>query len=122
MFTYELVTPSPIPNTVVEKELMNGVHRMYRIAPNDGYVIHDKGRNTVYFDPITMEETTKLGYTTGTTTCGANYEFTPVTVTDENGVTFTAYGSREFAARLATDVPADQIFGGVNTNPKPEVM
>lgn len=42
--------------------------------------------------------------------CGYNYDFTPVTVTDENGVTHTGYGSREFFARPQSEVPADQIF------------
>lgn len=35
-------------------------------------------------------------------------------MTDENGVTFTAYGSRAFFARPASEVPADQIYGGID--------
>ena len=38
------------------------------------------------------------------TTCGANYDFTPVEIVDENGVTFTAYGERQFAARMEADI------------------
>lgn len=111
VITYEDVNPTLIPNTTMKKTLRDGVHTNYRIQPNEGYVIHDKARDMVDLDPDTMEETLKRGYTTTYASCGANYAFTPVTIADENGVTFTAYGSREFAARLATDVPADQIFG-----------
>ena len=117
--TYEVITPSPMENGTVTKVFLDGVHGTYQVAPNAGYVLHDKARDYADIDPDTMEETPKLGYTTGYATCGANYAFTPVIVTDENGVAFTAYGSREFAARLATDVPADQIFGGNNDH---EVM
>lgn len=112
---YETVTPTLIPNTTVEKGFLNGVHKVYRITPNEGYVLHDKARDFEVLDPETYEPIgIALGYSTADSSCGAAYDFSPVTVTDENGVSFTAYGSREFAARLESDVPADQIFGGGN--------
>lgn len=120
VLTYEDVNPAPISNTTVSKVLRDGTHISYRVQPNAGYVLHDKARDYADIDPNTMEETLKLGYTSGYATCGANYAFTPVTVTDENGVTFTAYGSREFAARRISDVPADQVFGV--SKPDHEVM
>lgn len=119
--SYEIVTPSPVENATVQKYInASGAHAGYFVTPNEGYVLHDKGRDWEDIDPITGEPSTyHLGYTRGTATCGPNYNFSPVTVTDENGTTFTAYGSREFAARLETDVPADQIF---NVGNNPEIM
>lgn len=114
--TYEDVIPSLIPNTTMKKRFYDGVHRQYVIEPNDGYVLHDAENDEIIIDPDTMEETKHLWYVSGDTTCGANYDFSPVTVTDENGVEFTAYGEREFAARLIDEVPADQIFGLPNND------
>ena len=116
-YTYQEVNPTLVPNTVMQLKVdENGVETAYRITPIDGYILHDKGRNLVDIDPDTMEETERFGYTTGTATCGASYDFTPVQVTDENGEVHTAYGSREFFARPASEVPADQIFGGVGND------
>ena len=98
--TYDIMSPSPIPNTVVKKMYKDGVHLYYHIQAIEGYTLHDKVRDGADIDPITMEETKRLGYTTDYTTCGANYDFTPVEIVDENGNTFTAYGEREFAARM----------------------
>lgn len=113
---YEEVNPTIIPNTKMEKGFINGVHRIYRITPNAGYVLHVKGRGYTDIDPVTGEEVQRLGYTPTFITCGASYAFTPVTVTDENGVSFTGYGAQQYAARLESDVPADQIFGGGGNN------
>jgi hypothetical protein len=115
-YTYENVTPSLIPNTTMQKRLLNGVHKSYLIAANDGYVLHDKANDYPEFDENMEIIGQHLGYAAGTVTCGANYDFSPVTVTDENGVEHTAYGSREFFARPESEVPADQIFGGGNND------
>lgn len=101
-YTYEDVTPTLIEDTTMQKLFIDGVHKTYRITPNDGYVLHDKNRDWTDVDPDTMEETLKLGYTTGTATCGANYDFTT--------------NPREFYAVLETSVPADQIFGVGNND------
>lgn len=115
-YSYEDVIPTLVPNTTMQKMILDGVHRSYVIAPIEGYVLHDKNRDWNDIDPVTgmpSEEPT-LGYTTGTATCGANYDFTTVQVTDENGVTHTAYGAkREFFARPASEVPADKTEGGL---------
>lgn len=87
-----------IPHTMMTKVYIDGVHTYYHVQAVDGYTLHDKVRDYSDLDPITLEETKRLGYTTDYTTCGANYNFTPVSVTDENGVTYTAYGEREFFA------------------------
>ncbi len=98
----EPVIPSPIENTLVVKGIVDGTHRAYEITPNNGYVLHDKGRDWVDIDPETEEETIKLGFTRGTASCPATYDFVA--------------NPREFYAVLETSVPTDQIFGGVNND------
>lgn len=110
---------SPIPNTTMLEKLRDGAVYGYFIEPIDGYVLHDSASDMEGFDPETGMTTGQIVfyYASGGATCGANYDFTPVQVTDENGVTFTAYGAqREFFARPASEVPADQIYGGVNND------
>ena len=92
-YTYEDVIPSLIPNTTMYKKLRDGVHTTYAIIPIDGYVLHDKSRDWIDFET----EELKLGYTTGTATCAANYDF--------------AANPREFYAVPSNSVPSDQIFG-----------
>lgn len=101
-YTYEDVIPSLIENTTMYKKLRDGVHTTYAITAVDGYVLHDKGRDWTEINPETGEEVLKLGYTTGTATCAANYDFTA--------------NPREFYAVLENAVPADQIFGGNNND------
>lgn len=102
VITYEDMNPALIANTTMRKLLSDGVHRVYDITPVDGYVLHDKARDWEEEDPETFEMVTKLGYTTGTASCAASYDFTA--------------NPREFYAVPADSVPADQIFGGVNNN------
>lgn len=102
IITYENVNPSLIANTTMRKLLSDGVHLTYNITPIDGYVLHDKGRDWTDIDPETEEEIMYLGYTTGTASCAANYNFTA--------------NPREFYAVPAEGVPPDQIFGRVNND------
>ncbi len=121
--TYEDVNPTLIPNTTMQKMLSNGAHRTYIITPIEGYVLRDKENDAPMIDEITGEIIgTKFCYASMGASCGASYDFTPVQVTDENGVTHTAYGSREFFARPESEVPADQIFGGGEDNNDHEIM
>lgn len=119
---YEEVTPSLIPNTTMQKMLINGVHITYQITPIANYVLHD---NTLDYDVLDDMHLTAIGWNFGYSpssvyvSCGANYDFTTHTVTDENGNTYTAYGNRDFFAVPESDVPADQIFGVDNDH---EVM
>ena len=108
-YTYEDVIPTLIPNTTMQKRLLDGVHRSYVIAPIDGYVLHTKSADYEETDPETLMPTGRVifMYASGRASCGANYDFTPLQVTDENGVTFTAYGSRAFFARPVSEVPVD---------------
>lgn len=98
----EPVIPTPIENTSVVKGFVDGIHRAYEITPNDGYVLHDKGRDWTEIDPETEEEVLKLGFTAGYASCAASYDFVA--------------NPREFYAVLATSVPADQIFGVGNND------
>jgi hypothetical protein len=125
-WTYETID-SPIPNATVEKGYSNGVHKVYRISPNSGYVLHDTARDYIDFRTVIDEETGEetvveipmLGYGTFCS-CSASYAFTPIEMLDEAGNTVTAYGDRRFYCKLATDVPENQIFGTVE--PDHEVM
>ena len=101
----ELVTPTLIANTTMYKYInSNGVFSNYRITPNEGYVLHDQKRDWYtefdeFGEPI---GTPTLGFTRGTASCEATYDFTA--------------NPREFYAVLETNVPADQIFGGGGNN------
>ena len=102
MTTYEDMIPSPIENARVQKSFRDGVQRSYFITPNSGYVLHDSGRDWTDIDPETGEEVVYRGYTRGTATCGANYDFVA--------------NPREFYAIPESEAPADQIFGGANND------
>lgn len=108
-YTYTEVNPTLIANTTMLKRLVDGVEKNYLIEPIDGYVLHDAGMDTYLEydeegnpigDPI-------LGYRTSRASVPITYDFTA--------------NPRQFYAVPETDVPADQIFGGV-TQPEPEVM
>ena len=97
----ETVTPSPIPNATVERLFTaDGKIEFFSIYPNDGYILHDKVRDTTDGDPFSGAVNTVLGYTDDRITCAASYEFSPVTVIDEDGNSHTVYGAREFFARV----------------------
>lgn len=125
-WTYELVTDptKTIPNATVYKGYADGTFRVYTIEPNDGYVLHDTNYDTVEYEVDeetgnVIEISRILGYRTTTASCGYNYDFSTSIVTDDNGVTHTAYGSRQFFAVPADSVPENQIYD--ITNP-PEIM
>lgn len=118
-WTYEIMATPLIPNTIMEKGYADGIHKIYRIKPIADYVLHDNALDEPLFDENTMESIgVKFGYSPSSVyvTCGANYDFTAHTVTDENGNTYTAYGNRDFFAIPESNVPADQIFGGGDNN------
>lgn len=103
---FEDMNPTPIENARVQQSYRDGVLSAHYITPNSGYVLHDNARDWEDEDPETMETITKLGFTRGTASCGANYDFT--------------INSREFYAVLETEVPADQIFS--NPGAEHEIM
>ena len=111
-----------IPNTTMKKFYINEVFRTYNITPIDGYVLHDNTFDINVYDEMTGEPTGEvlLGYRPTMASCGYNYDFTPVEMQDDEGNTVTAYGSRQFFAKLASEVPENQIFGV--TEPEHEIM
>ena len=122
-YTYEEVIPTPIPNTKVEKMLNNGVHRTYRITPNEGYVLHDNRVNEEVIDPETLEPTGEIimFYAVGSTTVRYDYDFTvvvPDTITDINGNTIAVnkVGACEFFAVPRNLIPENQTFGVGNND------
>jgi hypothetical protein len=105
--TKEEMNPSPIVNATVLKGFVDGVHKVYEITANDGYVLHDKLLDEEVIDPVTLEPTgeIKLGYYAGERSVAASYDF--------------AANPREFYTVLENSVPADQIF---NVEPDHETM
>lgn len=102
-YTYENVIPSLIENTTMQKRLRDGVHLVYTIKANEGYILHDKSLDWYETDPETMEQVFYRGYSRGTKTCAANYDFVA--------------NPREFYAVPDNgDIPDNQIFGGVNND------
>lgn len=113
---YETVNPTLIENTTMQKYVSaSGAFLAYRITPVDGYVLHDNAGNFIDTNDVEQE-----AYFHGSCSCGANYAFTPntITVTDRNGnsITVTAYGTREFFAIPENTAPENNIFGGVDNN------
>lgn len=103
--TYEDVNPTLIANTVMQKKLFDGVHKVYSITPNENYVLHDSRLATdidIDGNPI---DPPLAGYTPATVTVAASYDFTA--------------NPNNIYAVLRSTVPEDQIFGGGNDH---EVM
>ena len=128
-WTYESME-TIVPNATMHKGYLNGVHKTYSIAPNLGYVMHDSSYDTYDYVPVLDEsgepvydefgnpvttEVLKLGYRPIEASVGWNYDWTTIEMLDEAGNTVTAYGMYQFYCKLATDVPADQIFGVTTT-------
>lgn len=109
IWTEEVVTPTPIENATAVKRLSDGVHKTYRITPNEGYVLHDNMLDEEVVDPESGEPTGEviLRYYEGTRSVAASYDFVA--------------NPREFYAVLRTTVPEDNICGGGNT-PDHEIM
>ena len=112
IYTSEPVNPSLIENTTMVKNFRDGVASTYYITPMPGYVLHDNARDWDDTDPETFEEVFKRGYTRATASCAVSYDFNSTINIDG----YTAYGPREFFTRPLNEVPADQIFGGVNSD------
>ena len=108
MLIYEVMEQPLIPNTTMTRKLNNGALIAYDIAPNEGYVLHDKLLDEETVDLETFEPTgeVKLGYYPIARSIGANYDFDNTTTIDG----CTAYGEREFFARPASEVAADQTY------------
>lgn len=100
MWTYEDLIPTLIPNTTMQKGFnANGVHKIYVITPNPGYVLHDAASD----QPDEEAGTVTLAFASGSCSCGANYDFVA--------------NPREFYAIPEEDVPENSvIYGGVDND------
>ena len=92
------VTPI-IANTTMKKYVTDaGVERVYEIAPIDGYVLHDSRKDWTDIDQETNEEVVFEGFASGSVSVPIRYDF--------EANPYNLY------TKLASEVPADQIFGG----------
>ena len=122
-WTYEPME-SIVPNATMRKGYSNGVHRVYLIKPNDGYVMHDNAYDDYVqrpvldefgefmydeFGMVVTEEVRILGYRPTEASVGYNYDWSTTEMLDEAGNAVTAYGHYEFFCKLINEVPADQI-------------
>lgn len=112
-FKYKEIN-SPIPNAKVERMLLEGEFKGYRVTPLTDYVLHDTARDSFRYDYDTDENgdiieivIPMLGYG-GQSTCAPSYAFTPIEMQDEAGNTVTAYGERSFFCKLARDISANR--------------
>ena len=103
-----------IPNTTMQKFINSqGRHTMYRITPNEGYVLHD--RRIDFFEEIDEEtgygigEPITLRYSEGTITVSVNYDFDNVVAGIDGNTPVNKVGAFEIYAILRSDVPEDNI-------------
>ena len=93
-------------NTIQQAYYDNNTNELlvYDIAPVSGYVLHDNTRDFEMPDFANNPDVFifKLGYTRGSTSVPADYDFEA--------------NPRELYAVLESEVPADQIFGGGDNN------
>ena len=110
-----------IPNTTVE---LNSAGTFYKIRPEQGYVMHDKGYDENIVDigydeegnEIEVVVGVKLGFRASEASIHINRDLSPRTVSDLNGNPVTAYTEREFYTVLRSNVPENQIYSGGNNN------
>lgn len=84
-----------IPNTTIE-ELKNdsGETVLYKITPNEGYLLHNSVNDYTEPGAETGEEILHLGFSSAPSTVPLNYDFDNTTEIEG----FTAYGSKEIFA------------------------
>lgn len=72
---YETVIPSKILHADMEKMILDGEHKKYRITPQEGYLLHDGAFDTwIDADGEPLKEPI-LGYRITAATCSADYDF-----------------------------------------------
>lgn len=116
-----------IPNTRMNKMIVNGIHNGYEIQAVEGYVLHDNRIDSTDYDELD-NATIIPRFKLGSTTVPASYDFDNVTngtftYTDENGMTVSIpvemVGMYEFYTLPVDVVPTDQTC---EVEIKPEVM
>ncbi len=100
-FKYEDIE-TKIPNTIMQKRILNDSEITYCITPNDGYLLHDKLYDEPILDEATMEETGKviLGFRKSTATVPVSYDF--------------ELNLRQFYTVLETEKPTEPIEVPIN--------
>lgn len=100
----EDLIPTLIPNTSMQKIIVNGVHTQYGIKANEGYVLHDNSLDEEEINEETYEPTGNiiLGFYRGTRTVNYNYNFIA--------------NPREFYAILETELPENSRVCDVGNN------
>lgn len=102
---YEPVTPI-VPNTTMRKYINSaGTWLTLRVAPVDGYVLHDSAYDVTLTDEEGNVTSVELGYRRTEASVAAAYDFTTTQETDINGNTVTVYGERKFYTLPESDVP-----------------
>lgn len=117
-WTYEDVIPTLVPNTTMQKKLLDGVHKVYIIEPNEGYVLHDNRTYGIILDDE-LNETRYPRFATGDMSVSANYDFnntTQGTYEGVDGVTYnvTKIGEYELYTLPASAVDVAHTYGGGN--------
>lgn len=118
--TYETVTPTPVENAIVQKLLLDGVHKRYMVEAADGYVLHDSrgdrfavDENGDYTDEVIPR------FRVGSGSVNVDYDFNNIvagtyTYTDENGMEVTIpvsmVGMYQFYALPESIVPMAQTW------------
>lgn len=75
-FKYEDIE-TKISNTTMQKRILNDSEITYCIAPNEGYLLHDKLYDEPVIGEVAMEETGRviLGFRKSTATVPVSYDF-----------------------------------------------
>ena len=86
-----------IPNTTIE-ELKNdsGETVLYKLTPNEGYLLHNKSNDYTEPDAETGEETLHFGFSSAPSTVPADYDFDNTAEIDGHA----AYGNKQIFATL----------------------
>lgn len=122
-WTEETMSTPLVPNTTMVKRFLDGVLKVYKITPAEGYVLHDSRSDEEVLDPATGEPTGEIiyRYATGTISVAASYDFTqvvPDTITDLDGNTIAVnkIGAFGLFAVPTTAVPENNTYGGVEND------
>lgn len=93
------ITPSPVPNTKYFGIYKGDFLSRYEIVANEGYLLHNKARDYDEIDVETNERKTVLGYGETASSCPLDYDFSPVVVYDESGISYIGFGKFELFAK-----------------------
>ena len=109
-WTYEDVIPSLIPNTTMKKKLLDGVHKVYIIEPDKGYVLHDNRTCGIILDNDSFKELGRYPkFATADISVWANYDFNTMTTGTYEGVDGVTYNVTKIGEYEFYTLPADAV-------------